>query len=238
MISGILSANQVAMATADVQHATLDEVASKAWLARHGIAVPRSAVVADASAIDQAIANLCAPFALKVIAQGVSHKSDVGGVALRLADADALRAAMRSMRDATGLRDAAIRGFLIEEMAPRGHEMIIGGVNDRAFGPVVMLGMGGVFVEIFGDVAFRVCPIARSDAYDMLASLKAAPLLAGARGGVVAAIEPLIDTLMAIGGEHGLLVREAAWIDELDINPVIASDKAAVAVDARIVRRT
>ncbi|MEO6928112.1 MAG: acetate--CoA ligase family protein [Casimicrobiaceae bacterium] len=226
------------MATADMQDATLDEVASKTWLARYGIAVPRGVVVTGESAVDQAIANLCAPFALKVIAEGVSHKSDVGGVALQLADAEAVRAGMRSMRDASGLRDTAIRGFLIEEMVARGHEMIIGGVNDPAFGPVVMLGMGGVFVEIFGDVAFRVCPITRGDAYDMLASLKAALLLAGARGGVVAAVEPLIDSLMAIGGEQGLLMREAAWIDELDINPVIASERAVVAVDARIVRRT
>ncbi len=215
----------------------LDEVASKALLVAHGVPVPRGVAVADQAAVDDAVKRLSPPFALKVMARGMSHKSDVGGVALRLPNADALRAAMRSMREQPALHGVEIDGFLVEEMAPAGHEMVVGGVVDPAFGPVMMVGLGGVFVEIFGDVAFRVCPISRSDAHDMLASLKAAPLLAGARGGLVAAIEPLVEVLLAVGGKDGLLMREATWLGELDINPLIVSDCTVIAVDARIVRR-
>lgn len=221
-----------------VPSAVLDEVASKALLARHGVPVPRGVVVADEAAVADGVHSLSPPFALKVIARGLSHKSDVGGVSLRLPDADAVRAAMRAMRERPALQGAAIDGFLVEEMAPAGHEIVVGGVVDSAFGPVIMVGLGGVFVEIFGDVTFRVCPISRGDAHDMLASLKAAPLLAGARGGVVAAIEPLVDVLLAVGGPGGLMMREAEWLGELDINPLIVSDSAITAVDARIVSRT
>jgi succinyl-CoA synthetase beta subunit len=217
--------------------AVLDEVASKALLAGHGVPVPRGVVVLDEAAVADAVVPLSPPFALKVIARGISHKTDVGGVSLRLPDADAVRAAMRAMRKSPALLGAAIDGFLVEEMAPTGHEIVVGGVIDPVFGPVIMVGLGGVFVEVFGDVAFRVCPISRGDAHDMLASLKGAPLLAGARGGVVAAIEPLVNVLLAVGGKDGLMMREAGWLGELDINPLIVSDGAVTAVDARIVRR-
>jgi len=215
----------------------MTEVASKALLARHGVPVPKGVVVVDEAAVADGVRSLSPPFVLKVIARGLSHKSDVGGVSLRLPDANAVRAAMRAMRQRPALQGAVIDGFLVEEMATAGHEIVVGGVVDPAFGPVIMVGLGGVFVEIFGDVAFRVCPISRSDAHDMLASLKAAPLLAGARGGVVAAIEPLLAVLLAVGGPDGLMMREAEWLGELDINPLIVSDCTVTAVDARIVSR-
>jgi len=215
--------------------AALDEVASKRLLAHYGIPVPASVVLDSADGIADKLSALSPPLAVKVIAPGVLHKSDVGGVVLNLPDAAAVRNAMRDMRASSALAQHGITGFLVETMAPRGHEIVVGGTIDASFGPVVMIGLGGIFVEVFADVAFRVCPITRRDAHDMIASLKAAPLLAGARGGIVAAMEPLVDVLLRVGGEGGLLVREAHRLREIDINPLIVSSHGAIAVDARVI---
>ena len=222
-------------APATTSRTALDEVASKRLLARYGIPVPKSALVRADEPIEERLSALTPPFALKVVAHGVLHKSDLGGVALNLAKPGEVRDAMRRMLSSPALAAHPIEGFLVEEMAPRGHELVIGGTVDRSFGPVILLGLGGIFVEIFADVAFRVCPITRRDAIDMVQSLKAAPVLRGARGGVVGAMEALIDVLLRVGGAGGLLPGEAARIAELDINPLIVSDRGAVAADARVI---
>ena len=214
----------------------LDEAASKGLLARYGVPVPKSVTVRPDDPLD-ALAALTPPFALKVVARGVLHKSDVGGVALHLRDAGEVRDAMGRMLSSQAFAAHPIEGFLVEEMAARGHELVIGGAFDRSFGPTIMLGLGGIFVEIFADVAFRICPITRGDALDMVQSLAAAPVLRGARGGVVAAMEPLIDVLLRVGGEGGLLMDPAARVAQLDVNPLIVSDRAAMAVDARVILR-
>lgn len=224
-------------ATGAVAGAALDEVASKQLLARHGVPVPESVMVRPGDPLDAALAALAPPFALKVVARGLLHKSDLGGVALNLRDANEVADAMRKMRSSSAFAGHPIEGFLVEEMAARGHELVVGGAFDRSFGPTIMLGLGGIFVEIFADVAFRICPITRADAIDMVESLVAAPVLRGARGGVVAAIEPLIDVLLRVGGEGGLLMDDAARVAQLDINPLIVTDRAALAVDARVILR-
>jgi acyl-CoA synthetase (NDP forming) len=120
-------------------------------------------------------------------------------------------------------------------MAPAGLEVVIGGLRDPQFGPLVMVGLGGILVEVLADVSFRICPIARIDAEEMLDELKGTALLRGARGRKPASREAIIDALLRIGGEDGLLLRHAQDIAEADINPLIVSDEAAVAVDARFV---
>ncbi len=222
-------------APASTVRVALDEAASKRLLAQYGIPVPKSVMLRPEDALEEGLPALAPPFALKVVARGVLHKSDVGGVALNLTDAAQVRDAMRRMRSSGPLAGHAIEGFLVEEMARPGHELVIGGAMDRSFGPVIMLGLGGIFVEVFADVAFRVCPITRRDASDMVRSLQAAPVLSGARGGIVAAMDPLIDVLLRVGGGNGLLMGEATRIAELDINPLIASDRGVVAVDARVI---
>jgi len=112
---------------------------------------------------------------------------------------------------------------------------VIGGLRDPQFGPMVMVGLGGVFVEVLGDVAFRICPIARLDAEEMLDDLKGAALLRGARGRRPVSREAIVDVLLKVGGENGLLMTHAEDIAEMDINPLIVSEHAAVAVDARFV---
>ena len=215
--------------------AALDERAGKQLLAAFGIAVPKSAVVRDAGEAASVLAALEPPLALKVMSPDILHKSDVGGVRVGLTSSEAIVKAIGEMMAVPQIAGARVDGFLVEEMAPAGQEMVVGGVRDPQFGPLVMVGLGGVFVEVLADVAFRICPITRLDAEEMLDELKGAPLLKGARGRPPASRSAIVDVLLKVGGEEGLLMRHAAHIQEADINPIIVSENAAVAVDARFV---
>ncbi len=213
----------------------LDEATGKKGLAAFGIDTPRGRIIVGREDIADACASLTPPFALKIVSRDIVHKSDLGGVRLALKDRAAIETAMEEIRQSLSGRDATIDGFLLEEMAPAGHEMVIGGIVDPQFGPMIMVGLGGVFVEIFNDVAFRICPINAQDAAGMLDELQSAPILSGARGETGIDREKLIDTLCAIGDEDGLLCRHADDLSELDINPLIVSEISAVAADARLV---
>lgn len=214
---------------------SLDESAGKALLAGHGIRVPQSRVAKGVAEVDAVMSGLQIPVVVKVMSPDILHKSDAGGVKINLRSAAEVKAAIEGMLAAPKIRGARIDGFLVEEMAPAGHELVIGGLRDPQFGPLVMVGLGGIFVEIFKDVSFRLCPIGRIDAEEMLDELKAAAILKGARGGKPASREAIIDVLLKVGGENGLLMQHAAEISEADINPLIVSDTAAVAVDARFI---
>lgn len=211
----------------------LDEPAAKRALAAYGLAVPRGVAVAPGR--KPALESLRAPFAAKLISPDASHKSDVGGVRLGLADAAQVVAAVREMESLSRAKNLRLDGVLVEEMAPAGVELVIGGLIDARFGPVLMLGLGGVFVEIFGDTAFRVCPIDRQDAEEMIDDLRGAPLLRGARGRRPVDETRIVEALLAVGGEAGLLIDLESELAELDINPLIVSPQAAIACDARIV---
>ncbi|MCZ8338592.1 MAG: acetate--CoA ligase family protein [Burkholderiaceae bacterium] len=226
----------------DAGRGALPEPLAKQVLARYGLSVPRGAFVGgrgdEADALrrtSEALRGLAAPFVLKVVAPGVLHKTDVGGVRLGLRDASEVVAAMRGMANALRPRGVKPDGFLVEETAPAGQELVIGGFRDASFGPVVMLGAGGVFVELLQDVSFRICPITRRDAEEMLDELKVAAILRGARGGPSIDPTALFDALIAVGGENGLLMELSDALAELDVNPLIVGASGAVAVDARMV---
>lgn len=214
----------------------LDEPQSKALAVHYGLRVPASRVATDADAAVQALRALAGPVAMKLIAPG-AHKSDIGGVVLGLSDEAAVRAAFDSILASARTHGVDAGGVLVERMADPGHEIVIGGFNDARFGPVIMLGLGGVFVEVFDDVAFRVCPIDAHDARGMIDSLRSAPLLRGARGGTRIDEASLVDALLAIGGETGLLVRHADAVAEIDFNPVIVGGSGATVCDARVILR-
>jgi acyl-CoA synthetase (NDP forming) len=213
----------------------LDEVAGKRLLATYGIEVPRSILVQDVHEAAEACGKLRPPLVLKVVSPDLLHKSDAGGVRTGLQGKAEVEEAIRAMMKLPAIASARIDGFLLEEMAPAGQEVVIGGLCDPQFGPLVMVGLGGIFVEVLADVSFRICPIARIDAEEMLDELKGATLLRGARGRKPASREAIVDALLKIGGESGLMMRHAQDIAEADINPLIVSDKGAVAVDARFV---
>jgi len=215
----------------------LDEPTAKRVLSLHGLRTPRSRVVKPGDDVAQALGPLQGPLALKLVCPDVLHKSDFGGVKLGLRQAGDIQAAMDEMAARCAAAGYRLEGFLLEEMAPPGHEVVIGGFRDPSFGQVVMVGLGGIYVEVLRDVAFRICPITPLDAREMLDELQGAALLRGARGGVRVPDSVLVDALLAVGGEAGLLTRHADGIAELDINPLIVSADGAVAVDARLIPR-
>lgn len=226
--------NTVAAARAAGRN-SLDESAGKQLLAAHGITVPQSRIAKGVADVDAVMNGLKTPVVVKVMSPDILHKSDAGGVKINLRTAAEVKAAVEGMLNSPKIKGARIDGFLIEEMAPAGHELVIGGLRDPQFGPLVMVGLGGIFVEILKDVSFRLCPISRIDAEEMLAELKGAAVLKGARGTKPASLDAIVDVLLKVGGEKGLLLQHAADISEADINPLIVSETAAVAVDARFI---
>ena len=215
------------------RRAALDEIAAKQLLTAYGIAVPSSVIVPGAADAEAAFKQLKAPVAIKVMSPDILHKSDAGGVKVGIASAKEASTAIQEMMAVPAIGAARVDGFVLEEMAPEGHEVVIGGLRDPHFGPLVMLGLGGIFVEVLADVTFRICPIERRDAEEMLDEIKGAAILKGARGRKPASREAIVNALLKIGGEDGLLMDLAADIQEADINPLIVSETGAVAVDAR-----
>lgn len=215
----------------------LPESDGKELLSSYGIAVPQRAMAIDPALAAAAAAGMKGPFVVKVSSPDILHKSDVGGVKVGLQSPEAVAEAVAEMQEIPAIAAARVDGFLVEEMAPAGRELVIGGMYDSRFGQMIMVGLGGIFVEVLADVSFRLCPITRDDAAAMLSELRGAKLLEGARGLKAVSKEAVIDILMAVGGEGGLLVENAEDIAELDLNPVIANESGAVAVDARVILR-
>ncbi|MEO1328753.1 MAG: acetate--CoA ligase family protein [Pseudomonadota bacterium] len=211
----------------------LTEADGKALLAAYGVRVPQSRVAESAEAARALCEQMTAPFVVKVMSPDILHKSDAGGVALRLADGAAVAEAIETMAEKPAIAAATVEGWLVEEMAPAGREFVVGALRDPQFGPMLMVGLGGIFVEVMKDVAFRICPITEADAASMLADLRGAALLDGARGEAPLDRAALIEVMLKIGGPDGLLMRCADAIAEADLNPVIVSETGAVAVDAR-----
>ncbi|MEP7299937.1 MAG: acetate--CoA ligase family protein [Caldimonas sp.] len=215
----------------------LDEPSGKRILASFGIDVPRSRVVRLDDEIGVAVSAMSPPFALKVVAAGVVHKSDVGGVRLGLCTAEEIEGVIAGLRASLLEKGIEPAGWLIEEMVAGGVEVVVGGILDPEFGPMVMVGLGGVFVEVLKDVAFRICPITALDAVEMVEELRGGPLLRGARGHRPVSIDALVDVMLRLGGEVGLLLACGDRVAEIDINPMIVTPDRACAVDARFILR-
>lgn len=174
------------------------------------------------------------PVAIKVISQQISHKSDVGGVQLNLRNAPAVKEACEDMLDRIrhAYPDAHLDGVLVQPMVTGGRELILGGRQDAHFGPVVLVGLGGIFVEVFEEVALRVAPITSKEANDMIAQLRGAPILMGARGHKRSDIEAVVEALLRLSQ----LLVDFPQIQEIDINPlrVFHANDGCCALDARV----
>src|SRR5579859_730433 len=172
-----------------------------------------------------------APVAVKVIAPGVLHKADVGGVRLDVQGVDAARqAAVEMEQNVRSVAGSSPTGFVVQRMAPGGVEMLVGVVSDRQFGPTIVCGAGGTLVELLKDVSVRLSPLTVSDAAGMLRDLRSFPMLQGDRGGPSADVAALEDVLLRISA----LAQDQPAIAELDCNPVIVGESGAVVVDARV----
>jgi acetate---CoA ligase (ADP-forming) len=211
-------------------HLRADEYSSMRVLADYGIATPRMHLATSAKEAVAAAAGLGYPVVLKICSPTILHKSDAGLVKVGVGTA-------REVRDtwATFLEKAPdADGVLVCEQVAGGVECVVGVASDDLFGPVVMVGMGGVLVEVLGDVSFRVPPFRRADAVAMVDELKGAALLSGVRGRPAVDRRALVDVLMKV---QRLAVDLSAEVAELDINPLLVRSKGAVALDALIVLR-
>ena len=173
------------------------------------------------------------PIVLKISSVDITHKSDAGGVKVNLPDKAAVETAYDEiMASCTSKHpDADIEGIAVQGMAKIGTEVIIGMTKDPSFGPVLMFGLGGIFVEVLKDVAFRIVPLDKNDASEMIKEIKGKKLLEGYRGQDPADIPFLEDMLLKLSE----LVDKTEGIAEIDMNPVFAYEQGAVVVDARII---
>ena len=213
----------------------LAERESLALLAAAGLPVVDACPVADAAAAVAAARELGRPVALKLDADGLPHKTDVGGLRLGLAGDDAVRAAAEDLL-ALGRRLAAdggvtLRGLLVEPMAAPGVELIAGIERDPQFGPIVIVGVGGVLAEVLDDISLRLAPVSGDEARAMLSELHGAAILDGVRGRPAVDRSAVADILVALGR----LAIDRPEILEIDLNPVVAGPDGAVAVDALVV---
>jgi len=173
------------------------------------------------------------PVVLKIVSPDIIHKFDVGGVMLNLKNSSEVQHAYEQIlknvkRHKT---DAKIIGVLVQEMAPSSTEIIVGAIKDPQFGPALMFGLGGIFVEVLKDVTFRIAPITESDAKEMITEVKAYPVLKGYRGQPPADIDAIVNILL----NTSKLVMDHKEIKELDLNPIMVYQKGAKTVDARII---
>lgn len=214
-----------------------NEVQAMELLRQAGLPVSRCTLAADADAAARAAAALGGAVAMKVVSPDIVHKSDVGGVKLNIAGEDALRAAYAGIMDSVRRHcpEARIDGVLVAPMAPKGVECIAGVHCDPVFGPVVMFGLGGVFVEVLKDVSFRLAPFGRDVALEMIREIKGHALLQGARGAPPCDVGALADALAALSR---FAHARRADFSSVEINPLLAlpEGQGALALDAVVLR--
>jgi acyl-CoA synthetase (NDP forming) len=214
----------------------LDEHQSKKLLAHYGITVVREEVAGKAAQAAKLAAELGFPVAIKVLAASVSHKSEVGGIALNLRTKAEVAAAFDRIVDTVRARaaEAEIQGVLVQDMIPEGLEVIVGMSQDPQFGPMVMFGPGGIHVELLRDVALRRAPLAEEDAQEMLEEIRSTAILHGYRGRPPVDCRAIIDVLLRLS-QMAIDLRNE--VQSVDINPLIVfpEGKGAVAVDALVV---
>jgi acetyltransferase len=216
--------------------AALSETESKRVLACYGIATPKEILVHDAEGAVRAVSQIAGPTAIKIVSPDILHKTEAGGVRLGVSTPTEARLAAEQILESC-LRyapQARIDGISVQQMVPAGIEIVLGVKNDLQFGPLIAVGLGGIMVELIADTAVRLAPIVEPTARAMLASLKGNALLTGFRGKPGVDVDQLVDTICRLS-ELAHDLRDV--IDQIDVNPVIASTSGVVAADALIVCR-
>jgi len=211
------------------------EPEAKALVSLYGINVPSFYVAKSEVEVVRAANTIGYPLALKIVSPHILHKTDVGGVKLHISDERALLKAYREIL--SNVREKAphaeIVGVHVEEMAPPTVEVIIGALTDAQFGPVVMFGLGGIFVELIRDVSFRLAPISKEEALQMMKEVKGYRLLTGFRSTPPLDVDSVADAISKVS----VMVAELEEISQVDLNPVMVYQKGIIAVDARVILR-
>lgn len=199
----------------------------------YGIPITQLKIAHTAEEASEFSEQIGYPIVLKIVSPDVLHKFDVGGVILNVNSQKEARKAYNQIVEniKNHKPDARIDGILVQEMAPCGTEIIVGSIKDAQFGPTLMFGLGGTFVEVMKDVSFRIAPITEADAQEMISEIRAYPILQGYRGQQPCDISAIIRILLSTSK----LVMDHQEIKELDLNPVIVYEKGAKTVDARII---
>lgn len=211
----------------------LTEVESKELLKEAGIPVIESRLARSKEEALSLAREMGFPVVLKVVSPNIVHKSDIGGVKLGLGGEEEVAKAYDEITASVRQNQpsASLQGVSVQRMARPGVEVIIGMNKDPQFGPVLMFGLGGVLVEVLKDVSFRIVPLTRRDASQMIREIKGFPILEGYRGQEPADIELLEDTILKLSD----FVESHPQIKELDLNPIFAYKDGLAAVDARVV---
>jgi acyl-CoA synthetase (NDP forming) len=211
----------------------LTEFESKRILKQIGIPVVETRLATNLKEVVSISQRLGFPVVLKIASPDVVHKTDSGGVKLDLKTISDVKKAYHDILNSVRkrYRHALIHGISVQKMAPPGTEVIIGTSKDPQFGPVIMFGLGGIFVEVLKDVSFRIIPVDRKDAQEMIQEIKGYALLRGYRGKEPANIPSLTGMILKISK----FVNENPHIKEMELNPIFAYKDKALAVDARII---
>jgi acetyltransferase len=212
---------------------SLLETESRALLEAYGVSLPRAELARSAEEAAEAGARVGFPVAMKVVSPDILHKSDAGGVKLNIGDGNAASGAYREILDnALKTTDKErVAGVMLSPMAPKGQECIAGVIRDRQFGPVIMFGLGGIFVEVLKDVSFRVAPLSKEDMDEMIHEIKGYRLLTGIRGEKPKDVEAVKEVLARLN-EIALGNPE---IQEIDLNPLIVHERGVSIVDSRVI---
>jgi acetyl-CoA synthetase (ADP-forming) len=211
----------------------LTEFESKKFLKRMGIPVVETRLAKTQKEAVLLSRKIGFPVALKISSPEITHKTDSGGVRLSLDNLKEVKSAYHEITEGVLKQypNATIQGVSVQKMAKPGTEVIVGTSKDPQFGPVIMFGLGGIFVEVLKDVSFRIIPLSRKDALEMIEEIKGYPLLQGYRGKESVDIPALTEIILKISR----VMEEHPEIKELELNPIIAYKKGALAIDARII---
>jgi acyl-CoA synthetase (NDP forming) len=211
----------------------LNEIESKTLISEAGIPVVETKLATSKQEAITISKKLGFPVALKIVSPEITHKSDVGGVKLGLKTSRQVEAAYNEIQLVVKQKypHAVIDGVSVQKMARPGTEVIIGMTKDAQFGPVLMFGLGGILVELLKDVSFRIVPLEKEDAREMIREIKGYPILEGFRGMEPVDVSVLEEILLKISR----FVDKNPEIKELDLNPIIAYRDGAVAADARVI---
>ncbi|MGI0090449.1 MAG: acetate--CoA ligase family protein [Nitrososphaerales archaeon] len=199
---------------------------------KYNIPVVKSRLAASEREAVEASRRLGYPVVMKVVSPNVLHKTDVGGVKVNIKTQAEAREAYRTIRKNTlrSNKDANVVGILVQKMAPAGHEFVVGATRDPQFGPTVMFGLGGIYVEIFKDVSFRFAPVSEEDSLRMIEELKSSALLSGYRGSKPLDISSASRVIRGVGD----MIMNNEAVESIDINPLFVYQKGVMAADVRV----
>jgi len=229
----MISVKKVFEETIQTDHKVITEELSKSILKTYGVKVPPFALVTSAEEAVKQAKKIGFPLVMKVVSPQILHKTDVGGVKVGLDNVNDVKKTFKDMYGRLSKKKGVdVKGILLEKMVPKGVELIVGVQNDPQFGPVIMVGLGGIMTEVMKDVAFRMLPISTSDAKSMLNELKGSKLLKGFRGSPPIDLNMVSKMLVQIGK---LGVENADYINSIDFNPVVVYPKSHFVVDAKII---